>query len=165
MSTGFREVRDGQPHLVYERRFTAPITDVWDSITESERLGRWFGTWTGDPASGRVKVSWTAEEGAPDETYVIEACEPPRRLRVRSENSDPSKVWTLDLALAEDAGVTTLRFAQVVDPTLDVVDVGPGWQYYLDRHGVAMSGGDPNTITWEGYDQYGSHYAKEFGGE
>ena len=52
--------------LVLSRTFTAAVEEVWASVTESERLGRWFGTWTGDPTSGSVMVTMNAEpESAP----------------------------------------------------------------------------------------------------
>lgn len=73
MTTGFREYRDGTAYLVFLRTYRAPITDVWDSIVDSDRLARWFGRWTGDPASGTVQVEWVAEQDAPVESYVIEA--------------------------------------------------------------------------------------------
>ena len=37
-------------YVVFERTFRAPIDDVWAAVTEPERLERWIGTWTGDPA-------------------------------------------------------------------------------------------------------------------
>lgn len=165
MNTGLREVRDNQPYLVFERRFQAPIADVWAAITESERLGRWFGTWTGDPGSGRIRVRLTAEEGNPEDDYAIEVCDPPRRLRLHNVNDEPAQVWTLDLGLTESAGVTLLRFAQLVEPHVNVADVGPGWQYYLDRLDVAAAGGDASSITWGAhYTELGEQYARAFGG-
>ena len=163
MTTGFREYRDGTTYLVFHRSFTAPIADVWDSIVDPERLNRWFGRWTGDPASGTVQIEWTAEEGSPVATYAIEVCEPPTRLRLHSVHDDPAEVWTLDLGLSEADGVTTLAFAQLVDDPAVVTDIGPGWQYYLDRFEVARSGGDANTVRWgDDYLKYAAHYAKEF---
>ena len=40
--------------LVVSRTFRAPIEDVWASVTEPERTARWFGTWKGDAAPGRM---------------------------------------------------------------------------------------------------------------
>lgn len=159
---GYRELWDGVPHLVFHRQFRAPIADVWAAITEPDRLARWFGTWSGDPATGRVRVQWTAEEDAAAEEYVIDACEPPNHLRVHNDNPDPTQVWVLDLRLSEAGGVTTLVFAQLVDANVPVTDVGPGWQYYLDRLDVAFAGGDAGTVTWDGYLDHGPHYAREF---
>lgn len=164
MTTGFREDRDGTPYLVFHRSFHAPIADVWESIVDSDRLARWFGRWTGDPASGTVDIQWTAEEGQPTATYAIEVCEAPDRLRLHSVHDDPSEVWTLDLGLSEADGVTTLSFAQLVDDPATVTDVGPGWQYYLDRFEVARAGGDADSVVWGAdYLSQGSHYAREFG--
>lgn len=162
MITGAPETIDGQLHLVLTRTFTAPIQDVWAAITQSERLGRWFGTWTGDPASGRVEVTWAYEEGAPSEPYVIDVCEEPTRLRVHNEGDDAEQLWTLDLRLAEEEGVTTLRFLQVLTDTSSVHHVGPGWEYYLDRMADTVRTGEVATTTWDGYLALGTEYAAAF---
>ena len=60
VATGRREGRGNHSLLVLERTFRAPVVDVWAAITEPERLERWIGTWTGDPASGSVLVRMTA---------------------------------------------------------------------------------------------------------
>ena len=163
MITGAPESIDGQEHLVLTRTFHAPVADVWAAVTDSERLGRWFATWTGDPASGRVQVTWAYEDEMPTETYVIEVCEEPTRLRVHNENDDPTQVWTLDLQLSEEAGVTTLRFAQVLTDRSVVTDVGPGWEYYLDRLEETVRTGAPATVEWEGYLALSGEYAAAFG--
>lgn len=147
--TGRREQRDGTTHLVLTRTFHAPAEAVWAAVTEPDRLARWFGTWRGDPATGRVEVSMTFD-GMPFEPYVIEVCEPPRRLRVHTENPRPQDNWTLDLRLHASAGTTTLELAQVVDATTDAADVGPGWEYQLDRLAAAVHGTDDDVaaVVW-----------------
>lgn len=160
MITGAPETIDGTDHLVLTRTFHAPLEDVWAALTESDRLARWFASWEGDPASGRVRVTWAFEEGAPSEDYVIDACEPPRHLRVHNEGDD---VWTIDASLAHDAGVTTLRFAQVLDDRSIVTDVGPGWEYYLDRLEESVRTGETATVEWEGYLAKGAEYSAAFG--
>ena len=47
-AVGRREERGAGATLVIERTFRAPVEDVWAAVTESQRLGRWIGTWTGD---------------------------------------------------------------------------------------------------------------------
>ena len=59
--TGRQEERHGETFLVFERTFRAPIQDVWAAVTESDRMARWIGVWTGDPASGAVTFRMTAE--------------------------------------------------------------------------------------------------------
>jgi uncharacterized protein YndB with AHSA1/START domain len=146
--TGRLGHQDGRDAVVFERTFAAPISDVWAAITESERLERWFCTWTGDPASGSVLVSMNAEgEAAPVSTFTIDRCEPPRLLAVSAV--DENGTWVLVAELTAAGGVTTLRFSQVIyDPAM-IESTGPGWDYYLDRLVAAETGGDPGSLDFD----------------
>ena len=133
--------------LTIKREFRAPIEDVWASVTEPERLARWIGTWTGDPASGLVSFTMTAEEGATPEDMEIRECDPPRSLKVTAHAGEYH--WQLDLLLEESGGVTVLTFAQPdIDPA-GAESIGPGWEYYLDRLVAAESGGDVAGVDWD----------------
>ncbi len=153
--------RDGAHHvLTLTREFRAPIEDVWASVTESDRLSRWIGTWTGDPVSGRVGFTMTAEGATEPDEMEIRECVPPRLLRLTSHLG-----WNLDLHLTEEDGVTTLTFTQPgIDP-VEAESVGPGWEYYLDRLVAAESGGDVGAVDFE-RDYYPSmveHYRHQLG--
>jgi uncharacterized protein YndB with AHSA1/START domain len=146
--TGRLERRGDDDVVVFTRTFSAPIDDVWAAVTESDRLARWIGTWTGDPADGFVMFQMNAEgDEAAESRCEIRTCEPPRHLLVHTLDEYGS--WTLDLALAEDAGVTTLTMGQVIDDPAMVENTGPGWDYYLDRLVAAETGGDPGTIDFD----------------
>lgn len=58
------------------RRYEAPVDDVWNAITDPERLGRWLHSVTGDL---RLGGSFELDGGEHGE---ILRCDPPRRLRV-----------------------------------------------------------------------------------
>ncbi|RLV57399.1 SRPBCC family protein [Aeromicrobium phragmitis] len=148
--TGRHERRGTTDALVWERTFRAPIDDVWAAVTESERLERWIGTWTGDPADGFVTFTMNAEgEDIPPSRYEIRACEPPRLLRI--DAVDDFGAWYLTLELREDAGVTTLTMSQVIDDVSTLENTGPGWEYYLDRLVAAETGADPAAVDWDDY--------------
>jgi len=139
--TGRIETRDGEPVLVLTRHFTAPIEDVWAAVTEPDRLARWIGRWEGDPPSGSVRFQMAFEEGHAGERMEIRRCEPPHTLHVAVQQG--GEVWRLELGLAHSDGVTTLTFTQPgLTPEL-APDVGPGWEYYLDRLVDAETGADP----------------------
>jgi len=159
--TGRIEHVDGQHVLVQTREFRAPIEDVWASVTESERLARWIGTFTGDPESGHVAFVMTAEGATEPEEMEIRECDPPRRLAVTSHVGDQR--WRLELDLSEVDGVTTLAFSQPdVDPE-DALSVGPGWEFYLDRLVAVESGGDLAAIDFERdyYPAMADHYREQ----
>ena len=161
--TGRLRRDDEGPTLVITRDFRAPIEDVWASVTESERLARWIGTWTGDPASGQVRFTMTAEEGATPEDMEIRECVPPTVLRVTAHAGEYH--WDLDLLLEERHGVTTLAFEQPGIDAAEAENIGPGWEYYLDRLVTAETGGDVSSVDWDRdyYPAMAEHYRDQAG--
>jgi uncharacterized protein YndB with AHSA1/START domain len=115
--------------LIVSRTFRAPIEDVWASVTEPDRTARWFGTWTGDAAPGRmIKVQMGLEEGAPWLDKRIDVCDPPRRLALSDEDGG----MRIELLLSQADGLTELQLVHHLDPADDIGAYGPGWEFYLD---------------------------------
>jgi uncharacterized protein YndB with AHSA1/START domain len=119
--------------LVLIRDLAGSIDDAWASLTESDRTGRWFASWTGDGrVGGAIILTLVAEEGSPTSPATVEACEPPTRLAVRTEEA--SGGWSLE-ALLEPLGAdrTRLTFVHHLADDARAEEIGPGWEYYLDR--------------------------------
>lgn len=157
VATGRRDRHDPS-RVVFTRTFRSPVVEVWAAVTEPEALSRWIGTWEGDPASGEVSFTMTAEgDAAPPEPCRIDACDPPTLLQVTLGEQG----WTLRLELSEAAGVTRLDLSQqLADPEL-AASVGPGWDYYLDRLVAAAGGADVAAVDWDGYyPALGDHYRR-----
>ncbi len=146
-----RSDADGRRILVFRRRYPYPIEDVWSAVTDSERLARWFGSYQGvGVIGGTVALTMTAEEdagGEPSMVHIVE-CEPPRHLMVDLPENE-TRSWRIALTLSEEAGTTTLLFAQTVPPEMDTADVGPGWHWYLDR--LAASLASTPMPDWDDY--------------
>ena len=140
--------------LVVSRTFRAPIQDVWASVTEPDRTARWFGTWTGDAAPGRmIKVQMGFEESAPWLDKRIDVCDPPRRLMLSNESGD----MRIELLLSHLNGLTELQLVHHLDPTDDISAYGPGWEYYLDML-VASRDDRPAPIVDDYYPAMKSYY-------
>jgi uncharacterized protein YndB with AHSA1/START domain len=138
---------EGGAVLVVTRDFSSGADVVWAAITESDRLERWIGTFSGDPASGHVLFRMTAEGEAPAEEVDIDECDPPRLLAVTTHTETSS--WKLRLTLTDIPGGTRLTFTQPdIDP-VEAESVGPGWEYYLDRLVAAETGGDVTGIDFD----------------
>jgi uncharacterized protein YndB with AHSA1/START domain len=154
-ATGRKEQRADGTYVVLTRTFRAPAEDVWAAITESDRLSRWIARWTGDPATGKVQVHMLYEgEDVEPEEYTINVCDAPTRLELTSYmtyDANTPATWHLKLDLAEADGVTTLTFAQSMDDPAMAENVGPGWEYYLDRLVAAETGADPATVDFGAY--------------
>jgi uncharacterized protein YndB with AHSA1/START domain len=136
--------------VVLRREYPDPIQEVWGAVTESDRLARWIGSYTGSGGVGRtVEFTLTGEvdaggEVAPPTTVTILECEPPRRLVVDipdPEGGGPDRSWRVAVTLHEEPGGTVLIFEQRLAQGVGPADVEAGWSWYLDRLGAVLRGG------------------------
>lgn len=134
------------------RTYAAPIDDVWDAITNPERISRWFLPISGDY---RVGGRYQLEGNAGGE---ILACESPRRLKVTwayGETGNPADVSELEVRLAPAGdGSTTLEMEHIaIVPDEAWAEYGPGavgvgWDqglHGLSRHLRGEPAADPQA--------------------
>lgn len=122
--------------LEFERHYPDPVTDVWSAVVDADRMARWLGRWTGDPASGTVSFTMTGD-AMQGEVQILD-CTPPHRLELVL--ASPDGPWPLSLELTDTGGGTTLRFVHRLAEPYDATGVGPGWHYYLDRLEASLHG-------------------------
>lgn len=136
-TTGTRQVgpddREART-VILTRRYDAPIEDVWDAVTDPERIARWFLPVTGDlKLGGRYQTQGNAGG-------IIKACEPPRRLLVTWEMGEVKEgdLSEVELRLSEVDGGTEFTLDHVAiaaDPTFwnqfGPGAIGVGWDLTL----------------------------------
>jgi uncharacterized protein YndB with AHSA1/START domain len=142
--------------LQFVRSYDAPIEDVWSAVTEPERMARWFGGWSGDPATGQVQFEMPMKDGSRTEPVTIDACEPPRTLAVTI--ATPDGPWPLNLTLTSEGDRTVLHFMHRLNEPYDASGVGPGWQYYLDRLGAVLA----DEPVPDDFDSYHPRFAESY---
>lgn len=151
--------QDGRATLRFRREYPDPPADVWPALTESDRLARWFGSFTGEARpGGTVLLTMTSAEdaGGPPASVRIVDCDPPYRLSVSVEE-DGTDPWEIVVTLRGDSsGGTVLDFAQRLPSRFSPSDAGPGWHWYLDRLGASLSG--EAFPDWEDYAPLGPRY-------
>ena len=143
------------------RTYDASIDDVWDALTNPDRISRWFLPVSGDY---RLGGHYQFEGNAGGE---IVACDRPNRLRVTwayGENVQPADVSELEVRLSpagEDQTVFELEHTAVVpDDRWDQYGpgaVGVGWDHGLLGLALHLRGGsvdDPEAwqLSAEGRD-------------
>ena len=145
---GTRRIGAGEARsALMRRRYDAPIEDVWDAITDSERISRWFIEPTGDLRAGGTYQL----EG--DASGKILRCEPPRLLTVSwSYPGRPVDELELHLSPSEDGGtVLELEHASVAevfitnDPQTGTWGIGAGWEAPLDYLAKYLRGELPDV--------------------
>ena len=104
--------------LTAEQTYDAPAADVWDALTNPERLPRWFLPVEGDlHVGGRYQLVGNAGG-------TIERCEPPESLAVTWEY-DGNVSW-VEVELTEAGGATTLVLRHIAHPDERWDRYGPG---------------------------------------
>jgi uncharacterized protein YndB with AHSA1/START domain len=138
-----REVRRDEETvaLIMFREYDAAVEDVWDAMTDPDRLRRWFLPVTGDL---RVGGQFQTEGNAGGE---ILACDAPRLLRVTF--GDASSILELRLA-ASGEEKTALELEHTVPLAMagsgaGALYPGPGWDPALVT--LAMHLADPAAET------------------
>jgi uncharacterized protein YndB with AHSA1/START domain len=136
------------------REYDAPIEDVWDALTNPDRIGRWFLPISGDY---RLGGRFQFEGNAGGE---IVACERPHRLKVTwvyGEAANEADVSEVELRLSSvDGGATRLELEHTaVVPDERWAEFGPGavgvgWEGGLLGLSLHLRGGSvDDPIGWQ----------------
>ena len=127
--------------LTAEQTYRAGATEVWDALTNPERLPRWFLPVEGDlRVGGHYQLVGNAGG-------TIERCEPPRSLAVTWEYGDAVSWLEVDLAPAGDSTTLVLRHIARPDDRWDRYGpgaVGIGWDLSLLGLALHLATGDSN---------------------
>jgi uncharacterized protein YndB with AHSA1/START domain len=133
---------DGLGTVRVEDRFPTAIDDLWDAVTNPQRLARWLGTVEGDLRPGgaftaRFTSSW---EGP----ARVEVCDAPHRLLVTLEpgTSDETRIEAL---LMPDGAGTRLVVEERGFPLDRVAAHGAGWQVHIEDLGAHLDGREPSV--------------------
>jgi uncharacterized protein YndB with AHSA1/START domain len=128
------------------RTYDADIADVWDAVTNPERLSRWFLPIDGDlTVGGRYQLKGNAGG-------EVLSCEPPHRFLVTwvfVPEPTEKDITEVEVRLREDGDKTILelRHEATVDPEMwnqfGPGAVGVGWD--LGLVGLAMHLEDPDS--------------------
>ncbi len=126
-----------------DRRYPSPMADVWDALTDPDRIRRWMLPISGD---FRVGGHFQLEGNAGGE---ILRCERPTVLRVTF--GDPSSL--VEVRLAEDGPGTVLTLEHTVPKAMaggvaGALYVGPGWDGALLGLGLYLDGHDEPRTRW-----------------
>ncbi|SOD97903.1 SRPBCC family protein [Blastococcus haudaquaticus] len=143
-----RQRADGSEEVVVviRRSYPADVEDVWDAVTDPERLRRWF-----LPVSGELRVGGSFQlEG--NVGGQIRQCEAPRHLSV-TWGMDVSVV---DVRLSSEGDRTVLEIEhsvplEIAGSGAGALYVGPGWDISVRALGNFLRGEvDDDPTAWEG---------------
>jgi uncharacterized protein YndB with AHSA1/START domain len=135
--------RDGAPIRIVVARRTYPTdrADLWDCLTNAERIPRWFLPVSGELAEGG-KYQLDGNAGG-----VIERCSPPESFSVTWEYGEMVSWLTVTLTPTDDGTTLELVHEAGVDPEMwqqfGPGAVGLGWDLALVGLGLHVETGAP----------------------
>jgi uncharacterized protein YndB with AHSA1/START domain len=149
---GSLRAADGAGVVRIEDRYDTDIDDLWSAVTEPERLARWWGRVDGDLRPGG-EIRLFVESAGLESVGRVEVCEPPRRVRVTSRESDES--WAggspdapppfdsvMELTLTSDGDETVLVIEVSGLPLDKIAFYGAGWQIHAENLAAYLAGHD-----------------------
>lgn len=122
-----------------EERFDTGIGDLWSALTDPGRLACWYGQVEGDLRSGgefHARVLASGWEG----TGRVDACEPPGRLVVTSQEADAPDEEVIEATLTADGGQTILVLDQRGLPVDQLAAYGAGLQVHVEDLAAHIAG-------------------------
>lgn len=140
---------DGAGLVRIEERYQTDIHDLWSAITDPRRLARWYGQVEGDLRPGGVFQVTTADL---ESSGHVEACEPPRRLRVTTRETDesyrkgqgaPPFDSKVDVTLTAEDGQTILAVEVRGMPLDRIAFFGAGWQIHAEHLAAYLARREP----------------------
>lgn len=129
--------------VLLTRSYGAPIEDVWDALTDPERIRRWL-----MPITGELKIGGTFQLEGNAGGEILE-CEPPSRFKVTF--GGPTSLVEVRLTAGAEDETTELKLNHTVPAELagggaGALYVGPGWDGALLGLALYLAGetiGDP----------------------
>ena len=133
---------DGQRVLRFIRHLDAARDEVWDAITDRDRLARWAFRGTLEPrAGGSVHFEFGDDEGG---RGTVITWNEPSLLEYEWTGGDMH--WHIRFALADgNSGGTVLTFDHLL-PDASQPEFAAGWHWHLDRLVTLLGGGEPADV-------------------
>jgi len=132
--------RDSGPAIRLEHTFRTTPDDLWEAVTDPERLGRWMAPTVLDGPAG-VGCRYVIDFGADGTSSgAVTRCEAPRRYEVTWELvGEPDSVVLVEVDEGPDGAV--LRIDHTRLPADQAHGHAAGWQAHLTGLGALLEGG------------------------
>ncbi len=147
--------------LQFSRVIDLPRVIVWDALVDRDLLGGWLAEPTVEPVEGGdLVLRWSYPEPTPDTTVRVERLQPPRELRVSTDDRGDWR-FVLDELDGGTRGTSTalVLTVEVEVPAKAVPGVQAWWEESLDNLENVLRG---HPVDW--LRAAGTPYSGGFGG-
>jgi uncharacterized protein YndB with AHSA1/START domain len=131
-----------------EDRLDTGIDDLWEALTDPDRLARWYGEVEGELSQGgelRVRIALAGER-----TGQVEACKPPQRLLLTMRDPDPRpgqpEQTVIEAHLIAEGAQTRLVWEERGMPVNLLPAYGAGIQIHVEHLADYISGRELRNV-------------------
>ena len=135
-----------------EDRLEAQVEDVWSALTETGRLAGWLGEVEGDLRLGGAFSARFVASGW-EGTGRVEACEPPQRLLVVTQDADEPDETSNEVTLTADGDQTIVVVEQQGLPLDLLAAYGAGLQIHVEDLAAYLSGKERREVAKARWDE------------
>lgn len=133
---------DGHRVLRFVRHLAASCEEVWNAITDTERMSRWAFRGTLEPRVGGTVHFDYGDQG--EGHGIVIAWDEPSVLEYRWGEDETTWHIRFELVASADGG-TTLTFDHFL-PDAAQPEFAAGWHWHLDRLDTLMQGAEPAVV-------------------
>ena len=145
---------DGNGVVRIEDHYDTDIDDLWSAITDPGRITRWYGRVEGELRPGG-QFRLYVDDADSDHAGRVEECDPPRRLRVTTRETDesyqrgkgvPPYDEIIEATLTADGDQTVLVIEVRGMPLDAVAYYGAGWQIIAESLAGYLAGRERGDV-------------------
>lgn len=129
--------------VVVEATFHTDQADLWDALTDPDRLRRWIADVSGDLRDqGVITLAFTSGWTG---TGTILECREAERLVVLTTDDDGAETTTITAELTSTAEGTVLRVEETGLKLSELHFHGAGWQVHVEDLAALLEGRTPDA--------------------
>jgi uncharacterized protein YndB with AHSA1/START domain len=139
---------DGEGVVRMEDRLDTGVDDLWEALTDPDRLAHWYGEVEGELSQGgefRVRITLAGER-----TGQVEACEPQQRLLLTMRDPDPQpgqpEQTVIEAQLIAEGAQTRLVWEERGMPVNLLPAYGTGIQIHVEHLVDYISGRELRSV-------------------
>ena len=120
------------------RRYEASVATVWDALTTTSRMAKWFATTTYQPIPGSPI---TMDFGDNDiSTGTIQAFDARKLMQFTSIDANEGAETLVSFAVAQEHGLTSLILTHTRQSAWGITHTAPGWHATLELLAAELAG-------------------------
>ncbi|PQZ95863.1 hypothetical protein CQ018_00765 [Arthrobacter sp. MYb227] len=144
--------------VVVERTLPYSVEEIWAAFTTPAGLKKWIGILRGSQASANLSFAMVDQgKEANPATVNIHRCRAPYDLSLSTESEYGN--WHLGIQLSRRGEESSLKFFHDLGASDDPRNIGPGWEYYMERVILALGNKSVDALVWDDfYPALAGHY-------